>query len=72
MFPQALVMDFLRPQGSAPDSVFCALICFSETDSEKESATLSFVSAKFRAMEWVSLFSCGVCESVLAMARKLF
>ena len=72
MFPQALVMDFLRPQGLATDSVSCALICFSETDLETESAKLSFASAKVRAMGWVSLFSCGVCESVLAMARKLF
>ena len=67
MFPQALVMDFLRPQGLATDSVFCALICFSETDSEK----LSFVSAKFRAVEWAWLSSSDACESVLAMARKL-
>ena len=72
MSPQALVMDFLRPQGSATDSVFCALICFSETDLETESAKLSFASAKFRAMEWAKLSSFDVCESVLAPARKLF
>ena len=68
MFPQALVMDFLRPQGLATDSVSCALICFSETDLETESAKLSSVSAKFRAMEWVLLSFSGVCDSVLAMA----
>ena len=72
MLPQELVMDFLRPQGSATDSVSCALICFSETDLETESAKLSFVFVLALAMEWVSLSSFDVCESVLAPARKLF
>ena len=72
MFPQELVMDFLRSQGLAMDLASCALIYFSERDSEKESATLSFASAKFRAMEWAKLSSFDVCESVLAPARKLF
>ena len=70
MFPLELVMDFLRVR--VWRMVFCALICFSETDLETESAKLSFVSAKFRAMEWGSLFSCGVCESALATAQESF
>ena len=72
MSPLQLVMDFLPPQGSAMDLVSCALICFSETDLETESEKLSFVSAKFRAMEWVSLSSSGVCGLESATARKLF
>ena len=72
MFPPELVIDFLRVRGLATDSVSYALICSSETDLETESAKLSSVSAKFRAMEWVSLSSFDVCESVLAPARKRF
>ena len=51
MFPQELVMDFLRSQGSPMDSVSCALICFLETDLETESEKLSFVSANSLALE---------------------
>ena len=74
MFPPELVMDSLRVRGLATDSVSCALICSSETDLETESAKLSSVSAKFRAMEWVLLSFSGayVPESVLAPGRKLF
>jgi hypothetical protein len=37
-----------------------------------DSETLSFVSAKVLAKELVSVSSFGVCETVWAMARKLF
>jgi hypothetical protein len=52
--------------------LFCALISSSVSDSEMESAKLSFVFVLALAMEWVSLSSFDVCESVLAPARKLF
>jgi hypothetical protein len=82
VFLLELPMDFLRVRGSP--MVSCALICFSVSARlhryakhfgqglETELAKLSSVSAKFRAVEWVSLFSSGVCEPVLARARKLF
>jgi len=77
-----LPMGFLPVRGSP--MVSCALICFSVSARlhryakhcgqglETELAKLSYVSAKFRAMESVSLFSSDVCEPVLARARKLF
>ena len=70
MFPQELVMNSLRVRAS--EILFCALICFSETDLEKELEKLSCVSAKLLAMEWVSLFSSDVCEPVSARAQEPF
>ena len=77
MFPLELVMDFLRSQGSAMDSVSCVSICPWASDSAKDWAKLSFVLAKRQAMEWASLCltsASDACEleSALARAGKLF
>jgi len=65
-------MDFLPARVLGSELFFCALICSWASRLAMDSEKLSFVSAKSLATELVSVSSFGVCESVWAMARKLF
>jgi len=65
-------MEFLRTSVLVSDSPFFALIYSSASALATDSEKLSFVSVKSLAMESVSLYFFGVCESGLATGRKLF
>ena len=65
-------MDFPRARVLGSELFFCALIYSWASRLAMDSEKLSFVSAKSLATELVSVSSFGVCESVWAMARKLF
>jgi hypothetical protein len=65
-------MDSLRARALASELLFFALIYSWAWLLAMDSEKLSFVSAKVLAKELVSVSSFGVCETVWAMARKLF
>jgi hypothetical protein len=64
--------EFLRAQVLVSGLFFSALICSLAWTLAMDSAKLSFVSAKSRATELVSVFSSDAFDWASATARKLF